>query len=128
MPESYNDNLHEGAIGKLYQYRRELRQESTEAEKLLWAELRNKKLNGLKFRRQHPIDKFVLDFYCHERKLAIELDGSIHDLKVNKDYDEARTAMLTGLNVFVLRFRNEQVIDNLKDVIKKISDAADMLK
>ena len=127
MPESYNDNLHEGAIGKLYQYRRELRQESTEAEKLLWAELRNKKLNGLKFRRQHPIDKFVLDFYCHERKLAIELDGSIHDLKVNKDYDEARTAMLTGLNVFVLRFKNEDVTNNLKEVIRKISDAADML-
>jgi len=73
MPESYNDNLHKEAIGKLYQYGRELRQESTKAEKLLWAELRNKKLNGLKFRRQHPIDKFVLDFYYHERKLVLNL-------------------------------------------------------
>src|SRR6187402_153357 len=127
MPESYNDNLHKEAIGKLYQYGRELRQESAKAEKLLWAELRNKKLNGLKFRRQHPIDKFVLDFYCHERKLAIELDGSIHDLKVNKDYDEARTAMLAGLNIIVLRFKNEDVTNNLKEVIRKISEAADML-
>ena len=73
MTESYNDNLHKEAIGKLYQYGRELRQESTKAEKLLWAELRNKKLNGLKFRRQHPIDKFVLDFYYHERKLVLNL-------------------------------------------------------
>ena len=128
MPESYNDNLHKEAIGKLYQYGRELRQESTEAEKLLWAELRNKKLNGLKFRRQHPIDKFIVDFYCHERKLVVELDGGVHDEKINKEYDEARTALLAGLNIFVLRFRNEQVIDNLKEVIKKISDEADVLK
>ena len=128
MPESYNDNLHKEAIGKLYQFGRELRQESTEAEKLLWKELRNKKLNGLKFGRQHPIDKFIVDFYCHERKLVIELDGNIHDKIVNKEYDDARTALLAGLNIFVLRFRNEQVIDNLKEVIQKISDAADMLK
>ena len=128
MPESYNDNLHKEAIGKLYQYGRELRQESTKAEKLLWAELRNKKLNGLKFRRQHPIDKFVLDFYCHERKLAIELDGSIHDLKVNKDYDEARTAMLGGLGINTLRFRNEGIVSNIENVLQQISKVANMLK
>ena len=127
MPESYNDNLHKEAIGKLYQYGRELRQESTAAEKLLWTELRNKKLNGLKFRRQHPLDKFIVDFYCNERKLVIELDGGVHDEKINKEYDEARTAMLSGLNVFVLRFKNEDVTNNLKEVIRKISDAADML-
>lgn len=127
MPESYNDNLHKEAIGKLYQYGRELRQELTGAEKLLWAELRNKKLNGLKFRRQHPIDKFVADFYCHEKKLVIELDGGVHDENINKEYDEARTAMLAGLNVIVLRFRNEDVTNNLKGVLRKISDAVDML-
>ena len=127
MPESYNDNLHEGAIGKLYQFGRELRQESTEAEKLLWAELRSRKLNGLKFRRQHPLDKFIVDFYCNERKLVIELDGSVHDKKINKEYDDARTAMLAGLNIIVLRFKNEDVTNNLKEVIRKISEAADML-
>ena len=127
MPESYNDNLHEGAIGKLYQFGRELRQESTEAEKLLWAELRSRKLNGLKFRRQHPLDKFIVDFYCNERKLVIELDGSVHDKKINKEYDDARTAMLAGLNIIVLRFKNEDVTNNLKEVIRKISDAADVL-
>ena len=127
MTESYNNNLHKEAIGKLYQYGRELRLESTEAEKLLWAELRNKKLNGLKFRRQHPIDKFVADFYCHEKKIVIELDGSIHDEKINKEYDEARTAMLAGLSVIVLRFKNEDITNNLKEVLKKISDMADVL-
>jgi len=128
MPESYNDNLHNGAAGKLYQYGRELRQELTKAEKILWAELRNRKLNGLKFRRQHPIDKFVLDFYCHERKLAIELDGSIHDGKLNKEYDEARTAMLGGLGIYTLRFRNDEVINNIESVLRKINEVTNMLQ
>jgi len=127
MTESYNDNLHREAIGKLYQYGKELRQESTEAEKSLWAELRNRKLNGLKFRRQHPFDKFIVDFYCNEKKLVVELDGGVHDEKINIEYDEARTAMLAGLNVIVLRFKNEEVTNDLKAVLKKISDAADML-
>jgi len=127
MPESYNDNLHKEAIGRLYQYGRELRKELTEAEKLLWAELRNRKLNGLKFRRQHPLDKFIVDFYCNEKKLVVELDGSVHDEKINKEYDEARTAMLAGLNVFVLRFRNEEVINNMQNVLERIRTIADML-
>ena len=127
MTESYNDNLHKEAIGNLYQYGRELRQELTEAEKLLWTELRNRKLNGLKFRRQHPLDKFIADFYCNEKKLVVELDGGVHDEKINKEYDEARSAMLGALNIIVLRFKNEDVINNMKDVLRKISDVADML-
>ena len=82
----------------------------------------------MKFRRQHPIDKFVLDFYCHERKLAVELDGSIHDLKVNKDYDEARTAMLGGLGIYTLRFRNDDVVINIENVLQQIREVANMLK
>lgn len=127
MTESYNDNLHKEAIGKLYQHGRELRQESTEAEKLLWTELRNRKLNGLKFRRQHPLDKFIVDFYCNEKKLVVEVDGDVHDENINKEYDEARTVMLAGLNITVLRFKNEEVITNVRDVLKKISEVADGL-
>jgi very-short-patch-repair endonuclease len=127
MPESYNDNLHKEAIGKLYQYGRELRQESTEAEKLLWEELRNRKFNGLKFRRQHPLDKFIVDFYCNEKKIVLELDGGVHNEKINKEYDEARTAMLAGLNIIVLRFKNEEVINDMQGVLKKIRDVANML-
>src|SRR6187402_2779280 len=128
MPESYNDNLHKEAIGKLYQYGRELRQELTQAEKMLWAELRNRKLDSLKFRRQHPLDKFIVDFYCNEKKLVVELDGGVHNEKINKEYDEARTAMLAGLNIIVLRFKNEDVINNMKEVLRKISDVIDKVE
>ena len=128
MTESYNDNLHKEAIGKLYQYGKELRQESTEAEKLLWTELRNRKLNGLKFRRQHALDKFIVDFYCNEIKLVVELDGGVHDEKINKDYDEARTAMLRGLDIYTLRFRNDEVINNIENVLQQIRKVANMLK
>src|SRR5258706_10402671 len=106
MSEEYNDNLHKGAIGKLYQYGRELRQSSTKPEKILWDCLRNRKLDGLKFRRQHPLDKFIADFYCHEKKLVVELDGAVHDEKANADYDEARTYELAGSGIKVIRFRN----------------------
>ena len=127
MTESYNDNLHKEAIGKLYQYARELRQESTTAEKILWTAIRNRKLNNLKFRRQHLLDKFIVDFYCNEKKLVVELDGGVHDVKRNKEYDDARTAMLAGLNICVLRFRNEEIINSINIVLKKIVETADML-
>ena len=120
MTESYNDNLHKGAIGKLYEYSRELRQVSTEAEELLWKELRNRKLNGLKFRRQHPLDKYIADFYCHEKKLVIELDGAVHDKKGNKEYDNARTVELVGLKINVIRLRNEEIENDIDKVLKKI--------
>ena len=125
MAESYNDNLHKGAIGKLYEYGRELRQSSTEAEKILWEELRNRKLNGLKFRRQHPLDKFIADFYCNEKKIVIELDGGVHDEKEVKEYDANRTYMLGELQITVMRFRNEEVLNDFKTVLKKISEFAD---
>lgn len=120
MAESYNDNLHKGAVGKLYEYGRELRQSTTEAEKILWEHLRNRKLKGLKFRRQHPIDKFVADFYCHEKNLIIELDGGVHDVKENKEYDANRTFMLNEIDITVIRFRNEEVINEIEEVLQKI--------
>lgn len=124
MTEDYNDNLHKGAIGKLYQYGRELRHSSTNAEKILWQHLRNRKLNGLKFRRQHPINKFVADFYCHEKKLAVELDGAVHDEKENKDYDKARTGELSELGIIVIRFSNTEIENNIEKVINKIAELA----
>jgi very-short-patch-repair endonuclease len=124
MADSYNDNLHKGASGKLFEYSRELRQTSTKAEKLLWEELRGKKLKGFKFRRQHPLDKYVADFYCHEKKLVIELDGTVHDEKENKEYDQARTIELAGLKINVLRFRNDEVENDIDKVLKKIIQKA----
>ena len=77
----YNENLFFGASPEIHKFARELRRNLTEAEKILWQELRNRKLGGFKFRRQHPINKFVADFYCHEVKLIVELDGSQHLLQ-----------------------------------------------
>ena len=123
MEQNYNDNLHKGAIGKLYQYGRDLRQSLTKTEKILWEYLRNRKLDGLKFRRQHPIDKFIADFYCHEKKLVVELDGTVHEEKVNEDYDKARTYELTGLGIKVIRFRNHEVENDIEMVLKQIRKA-----
>jgi very-short-patch-repair endonuclease len=120
MTEEYNDNLHKGAIGKLYQYGRELRQSSTKAEKILWEYLRNRNLDGWKFRRQHPVDKFIADFYCHEKKLVVELDGAVHDDKMNAQYDEARSYELKGSAITVIRFRNGEVENNISFVLNEI--------
>lgn len=125
MDEEYNDNLHKGAIGKLYQYGRELRVTSTKAEKVLWEYLRNRNLGGLKFRRQHPIDKFIADFYCHEKKIVVELDGAIHDDKMNAQYDEARTYELNGSGIKVIRFRNSEVENNMSLVLEEIKRATE---
>lgn len=124
MTEEYNENLHKGAIGKLYQYGRELRQSSTKAEKILWEYLRNRKLDGLKFRRQHPIDKFIADFYCHEEKLVVELDGAVHDEKMNAQYDQTRTYELAGSGIRVIRFWNSEVENNIEFVLNRIKQEA----
>jgi very-short-patch-repair endonuclease len=105
---------------KLYQYARDLRGSQTLPEDILWQYLRSRRLDGLKFRRQHPLVEYVADFYCHEKKLVIELDGAVHDTEVNKDYDEARTNWLADLDVTVIRFRNKDVLHNLESVITAI--------
>lgn len=100
---------------------RYLRQEETKAEKILWQKLRGNKL-GIRFRRQHPIDMYILDFYAPEIKLAIELDGSIHKTKDNKIDDTERTVYLENKYISVLRFWNSKVEKNLEIVIDKIRE------
>lgn len=99
---------------------REMRKEPTVAEKKLWQKLRSFKLDKLKFRRQHSIYKFVVDFYCKEIKLIIEVDGEIHDYQ--KKYDLIRQEFLEELGYKVLRLKNEEVINNLSKVLKMIRD------
>ncbi len=96
-----------------------LRKVETDVEKILWEELRGNKL-GVKFRRQHPLDEFVLDFYCPKYKLAIELDGTQHLTKDGKDYDKMRTKYLESKDIKVVRFLNSEIKNNKKEVIKKI--------
>jgi very-short-patch-repair endonuclease len=117
---SYNDNLHRKASPKLFEFAKALRHASTEAEGLLWQKVRNKQIENLKFRRQHPLDKYIADFYCHEKKLVIELDGSIHDVKEKKEDDFNRTYVLQEFGITVLRFRNEEVKEKMEFVLEQI--------
>jgi len=99
---------------------RKLRQEETEAEKVLWKALRGKRLNGLKFRRQHPYENTILDFFCVEHQLVVELDGSVHDLPDQAETDEERTKFLNEHGLRVVRFRNEDILKSLPIVLQKI--------
>ncbi|MBY5950861.1 endonuclease domain-containing protein [Algoriphagus marincola] len=118
---SYSENLFYGASPEIHKRARELRKQMTPAEKVLWNFLKNKSLEGFKFRRQHPIDKYIVDFYCHQKKLVIEVDGSIHDQLDQKEYDSGRTSVLEEFGLKVIRFRNEEVLDNFQSVIGRIS-------
>ncbi|MDP4261820.1 MAG: endonuclease domain-containing protein [Bacteroidota bacterium] len=120
--KDYIDNLHKGAKPSTFQNALELRHSETEAEKKLWQLLRNRQVKQKKFRRQHAIDNYVLDFYCHECRLAIELDGGIHDLKENRQYDAARKSVLSEYGITVIRFRNEQIMEEVEKVLEKIAE------
>jgi very-short-patch-repair endonuclease len=100
--------------------RKELRNNSTSAEIMLWSRLQQSKLGGYKFRRQHSVGAFILDFYCPSEKLAIELDGDSHFTDNAIEYDLERTAYLNGLNIRVLRFLNTEVYDNPDAVCERI--------
>jgi very-short-patch-repair endonuclease len=97
---------------------REMRGRMTDAEALLWQLLRNRRIAGAKFRRQHPIGRYILDFYCDEKKLGIELDGGQHTEAV--DYDARRDAWLSMQEIRVLRFWNNQVLTETEAVMEAI--------
>ncbi len=100
---------------------REMRGRMTNAETLLWKLLRNRRVGDAKFRRQHPIGRYILDFYCDQKKLAIELDGSQHADAIN--YDKRREAWLNAQGIRVLRFWNNQVLTETETVAEIIYDA-----
>lgn len=98
---------------------RYLRKEETKAEKILWRALRGNKL-GVKWRRQHPIDMYILDFYSPQINLCVELDGSPHKAKENKEYDKYREEYLKNKNIKTLRFWNSEIEKNIDTVLEKI--------
>ena len=102
---------------------RELRQEATDAEARLWNALRGRRLAGLKFRRQHPYGRLVLDFFCVEHGLAVELDGNIHAELTQAARDAERTEFLQAHGIRVLRFKNDQVENEIETVLKQIEEA-----
>jgi very-short-patch-repair endonuclease len=113
-------------FGEIRKHCRNLRSDMTASEIKLWKELRNRKLSGFKFLRQHPViikgdlirlNYFVADFYCHEKKTLVELDGPIHES--NKEYDLFRDSELKHKGYNVLRIKNEELV-NIKDVLNRI--------
>ena len=103
--------------------RRELRNASTPAEIRLWTNLRRKQLLGKKFRRQYSVGRYVLDFYCVECGIAIELDGAPHFSVLSEDYENERSVFLMGQGIEILRFENRVVFEYLEGVLEVIRDA-----
>ena len=104
---------------------KELRDNMTVAEQLLWQRLKRNQLSH-RFKPQHPIDIFIADFYCHELKLVIEVDGSIHDQQ--KEYDSGRTEELENNNITVIRFSNDEVINDIENVMARIKNKIEEIK
>jgi very-short-patch-repair endonuclease len=95
-----------------------LRRHQTDAERVLWLHLRDRRLNGLKFKRQVPIDRYIVDFCCSEARLIIELDGGQHATRMEED--EHRTKVFDAMRYIVLRFWNNDVLQNLDGVLEEI--------
>jgi very-short-patch-repair endonuclease len=111
-----------GTSRELEEAARSMRRQPTHAEEVLWSALQKKQVAGLKFRRQHPVDRFVLDFYCPSHKLVVEVDGGVHDQQAERDAE--RTKVLEAYGYRVLRFRNEQVLRELPKVVQEIAAVA----
>ena len=100
---------------------KEMRRNMTPAERRLWTELRANRLDGFHFRRQQIIDGFIVDFYCHAAGLVVEVDGALHDKQA--EYDDERDRLLAARGLQVLRFRNREVLRELKGVLTRIRAA-----
>ena len=111
------NNLH-----YLKERRKELRNNPTKYEELLWKKLVNKKLDGLKFRRQHSLNHYIVDFYCATYKLVIEVDGEIHNRTENQENDGLRDHVLKELGYHTIRFTNQQVELEMENVIREIKN------
>jgi very-short-patch-repair endonuclease len=101
-----------------------LRAEQTSAERILWERLRDRRFLGLKFRRQFPVEGFITDFYCHEEKLVLEVDGAVHEQPQQKARDENRDVVLRSLGFKMLRIANEEVFCAMDAVLRRIAEAA----
>ena len=118
---SYRENLFYGASPEIHRRARDLRKRMTPCEKILWERLKGKYLLDYKFRRQHPLYKYIVDFYCHQLRLVIEVDGSVHLGVDAVEYDLNRTTELEEFGLQVLRFSNDEVSSNTDHVIAVIT-------
>ena len=108
--------------------RRKLRQNQTNAEELVWRYLRNKQILDYKFNRQYSIDHFVIDFYCPELKLAVELDGESHNNPEQREYDIKRQKYLEEFNIKFVRIKDEELLGNPNKAFVKIEDLIKLLE
>ncbi len=112
-------NMHFGASPLIFERARYLRKHPTPVEEILWKHLRKHQIL-YKFRRQHPLSKYVVDFYCHANRFAIELDGSIHNDKEQQLIDQEKETELRDLGIYILRIMNREVFEDIDDVVSKI--------
>jgi len=119
--------MHYGATMEIFQIAERLRRDMTASEKIIWDRVCKSQL-GLRIRRQHPVWKFIADFYCHEVKLVIEIDGGIHLRSENKEYDISRDIILKEFKIEILRFTNDEVISEPGLVIERIKRTIEGLK
>lgn len=108
----------EGMRKKVIRAARTLRKDSTDAENLLWRHLRRKQFTGLKFRRQQPIDHYIVDFVCFEKRIIIEVDGGQHSIEREKDIERENYLRENGFKV--LRFWNNEILKNIEGVLEEI--------
>lgn len=120
LTTSYDEGMWKGAPVSSFGKTKDLRNNETEAEKLLWEKLKNNQLGGFKFRRLHPISLYIADFYCHKLKLIIEIDGGYHFTKEQIPKDEERTKILEFNGVDVIRFSIDEVLSNINNVLNVI--------
>ena len=111
-----------GTTSELEDAARTMRREPARAEEVLWGALQKKQVAGLRFRRQHPVGRFVLDFYCPSHRLVVEVDGEVHDSQLERDSE--RTKALEAYGYRVLRFRNDEVMNDLPAVVQRIAAIA----
>lgn len=109
-----------GATAEVFLKAKMLRANQTIAEKLLWEKLSNSQLNGIRFKRQHPINQFVADFYCHKAKLVIEIDEDYHNNSKQKELDNFRSQEMNNLGLIVIRFSDFDVFNKMDEVLSKI--------
>jgi very-short-patch-repair endonuclease len=116
-----------GAKPELLRIAADLRHSLTHSERILWDKLRNRKVLGFKFRRQHPFNEIILDFYCHEASLSIEVDGNIHLDSYQKERDKERTFILSKFGITEIRFSNWEVENQIERVLDRIKNSLEHL-
>jgi very-short-patch-repair endonuclease len=120
LGDTIDKNMFYGATPLIFERAKVLRENLTTAETKLWDCLKNKQVLGLRFKSQHPISRFIADFYCHQIKLVIEVDGTTHLDEIAQEYDKGRTAEFERFDIIVIRFSNNEIFNDIETVLSTI--------